>query len=74
MMVTSQKGMKIMVKSEAAGTSSKLFKERLPEKLEEASKREYELMGTDMETEYEGIDMVEEEKQVAELNEEETVI
>ena len=69
--VMSQKGTKIIVKSEIAGPSPKPFKERTPKKLEEASKREYELVGTDMETEYKGIDTVEEEKQVAELNEEE---
>ena len=71
-MVTSQKRLKIVVKSEAAETSSKPFKERPIEKTEEASKRYYKLVGTDMETEYEGIDMAEEERQVAELNEEET--
>ena len=64
--------MKIVVKSEAAGTSSKPFKERPIEKREEASKRDYKLVGTNMKTEYEGMDMAEEERQVAELNEEET--
>ena len=70
--VTSEKGTKIVVKSEIAGTSSKPFKNRPIEKTEEASKREYELVGTNMEMEYEGIDTVEEETQIAELNEEET--
>ena len=67
-MVTSQKGTKIVVKSGVAGMSIKPFKERPLEKIEEASKREYKLMGTDMETEYEEMDMAEEEKQVTELN------
>ena len=72
MTVTSEKGTKFTVKTELAASLSKPFKEREVEKVEEASKREYELVGTDMETEYEGIDTVEEEKQIAELNEEET--
>ena len=72
MMVTSQKGTKIVVKGEAVGTSSKPFKERPIEKTEEALKREYKLVGTNIETEYEGIDTAEEERQVVELNEEET--
>ena len=58
MTVTSKKGTKIIVKSEVAGLSSKPFKERAPKKFEEA-RREYELIGTDMETEYEEIDTAE---------------
>ena len=71
MTVTSEKGMEIIIKSEVAGLSTKPFKKRTPEKFEEASRREYELIGTDMETEYEEIDTAEEERQVAELNKEE---
>ena len=71
MRVMSEKGMKIIIKSEASGPSTKLFKERTSEKFEEASRSEYELIGTDMETEYEEIDTAEEERQVAELNKEE---
>ena len=69
--VTSKKGTKIIIKSEVTGPSTKQFKERTPEKIEEASKREYELIGTDMETEYEEIDTAEEERQVAELSKDE---
>ena len=69
--VMSEKGTKIIVKSEVAGPSTKPFKERTPEKFEEASRREYELIGTDIETEYEEIDTAEEERQVAELNKDE---
>ena len=71
MAVMSEKGTKIIIKSEAAGLSTKPFKERTPEKFEEASRREYELIGTNMETEYEEIDTAEEERQVAEFNKEE---
>ena len=39
--VMSEKGMKIVVKSEVAGMSSKSFKDRPMEKIEETSKREY---------------------------------
>ena len=54
------------------GPPTKQFKERTPEESgEEASKREYELIGTDMETEYEEIDTAEEERQVAELSKDE---
>ena len=70
MTVTSEKGTKIVVKSEIVGTSLKPFKDRPIEKTEEASKREYKLVGTNMETEYEGIDMAEEERQVVKLNKE----
>ena len=55
----SEKGTKIVIKSEAAGPSTKLFKERTLEKFEEASRREYELTGTGMETEYEEINTAE---------------
>ena len=51
--IMSKKGTKIIVKSEIAGPSSKPFKERAPKRFEEASRREYELIGTDMEMEYE---------------------
>ena len=71
MTVTCEKGMKTIIKSDVAGPSTKPFKERTPEKFEEASRREYELIGTDMETEYEEIDTAEEERQGTELNKEE---
>ena len=54
--VTSKKGTKIVVKSEIVGTSSKSFKDRPIEKIEEASKREYKVIGTDIEPEYDDLD------------------
>ena len=67
--VTSQKGTKIVVKSETVGPSSKPFKERTPEKVEEACQREYEIIGTDIEPEYDDIDTEEEKAQVDTLTE-----
>ena len=66
--VTSEKGTKIVVKSEIVGTSSKSFKDRPMEKIEEASKREYEVIGTDTEPEYDNLDTEEEKAQVKTLN------
>ena len=65
--VTSEKGTKIVVKNEIAGTSSRSFKDRPIEKIEEASKREYEVTGTDMEPEYDDLDTEEEKAQVETL-------
>ena len=62
--VISEKGTKIVVKSEIVGMSSKSFKDRHMEKIEEASKREYEVTGTDIEPEYDDLDMEEEKAQV----------
>ena len=56
MMVTSQKGTKIVVKSEIAGMSSKSFQDRPMEKIEEALRREYKVIGTDIEPEYDDLD------------------
>ena len=58
--VTSEKGTKIVVKSEITGTSSRSFKDRPIEKIEEASKRGYKVIGTDIEPEYDDLDMEEE--------------
>ena len=62
--VMSEKGMKIVVKSEVVGMSSKSFKDRSMEKIERASEREYEVIGTDIEPEYDNLDMEEEKAQV----------
>ena len=69
--VTSEKGTKIVIKSEIAGTSSKSFKDRPIEKIEEASKREYKVIGTDIEVEYDDLDREEEIAQVETLTENE---
>ena len=71
MMMTSQKGTKIVVKSEIVGTSSKSFKDRPMEKTEEASRREYEVIGMDIEPEYDDLDTEEEKVQVEALTENE---
>ena len=62
--VMSEKGTKIVVKSEIAGMSSKSFKDRPMEKIEEASKRVYKVIGTDIEPEYDELDTEEEKTQV----------
>ena len=49
----SEKGTKITVKTEAMGSTSKSFKERPIEKLDEVSNREYEIVRMDIEPEYE---------------------
>ena len=69
--VMSEKGTKIVVKSEIVGMSSKSFKDRPMEKIEEASKREYEVIGTDIEPEYDKLDREEEKAQVEMLTENE---
>ena len=70
MTVLSEKGKKIVIKTKAASTSRKPFKEQPIEHAEEASKRKYEVIGTDIETEYEEMD-TEEESEVKKLTEEE---
>ena len=62
--VISEKETKIVIKSEIVGTSSKSFKDRPMEKVEEASKRKYKVMGTDIEPEYDELDTEEEKVQV----------
>ena len=71
MTVLSEKGKKIVIKTEAASTSTKPFKGWPIEHVEEASKRKYEVIGTDIETEYEEMDTEEEESEVKKLTEEE---
>ena len=51
--VLSEKGKTIVIKSEVASSSTKPFKEQPIEHAEEASKRKYEVIGMDIETEYE---------------------
>ena len=56
MVVLSEKGREISIKTEAASSSMKLFEERPVEYEEEASKGKYEVNGTNIETEYEDMD------------------
>ena len=65
--VMSEKGVKIVVKSEIVGMPSKSFKDRPMEKMEEASKREYKVIGTDIEPEYDDLGTEEEKAQVKTL-------
>ena len=71
MVVLSEKGKKISIKTEVALSSMKPFEKWPVEHEEEASKRRYEAIGTDIETEYEEMDMGEEESEVRKLTEEE---
>ena len=71
MTVLSEKGKKIVIKTEVASSSMKPFKERPMEHVEEASKRKYEVIGMDIETEYEEMGTEEEESEVRKLTEEE---
>ena len=74
MVVFSEKGREISIKTEAASSSMKPFEERPVEHEEEASKRKYEVIGTDIETEYEEMDTEEEEREVRKLTREELEI
>ena len=62
MVVFSEKGRKISIKTEVASSSMKPFEERPVEHEEEASRRKYEVIGTNIETEYEEMDTEEEEQ------------
>ena len=62
---------KISIKTEVALSSMKPFERWPVEHGEEASKRKYELVGTDIETEYEEMDTKEEESEVRKLTKEE---
>ena len=70
MVVLSEKGKKISIKTEVASSSMKPFEKQPVEHEEEASKRRYEVIGTDIETEYEEMD-TEEESEVRKLTKEE---
>ena len=70
MVVLSEKGKKISIKIEVASSSMKPFEKQPVEHEEEASRRKYEVIGTDIETEYEKMD-TEEESEVRKLTKEE---
>ena len=70
MTVLSEKGKKIFIKTEVASSSMKPFKEQPIEHVEEVSKRKYEVIGMDIETEYEEMGTEEEESEVKKLTEE----
>ena len=74
MVVLSEKGKEISIKTEVASSSMKPFEERPVEYEEEASKRKYAVIGTNIETEYEEMDTEEEECEVIKLNKEELEI
>ena len=71
MVVLSEKGKKISIKTEAASSSMKPFEKWPVEHEEEASRRKYEVIGTDIETEYEEMNTKEEESEVRKLTKEE---
>ena len=71
MVVLSEKGRKISIRTEAASSSMKPFEEQPVEHEEEASRRKYEVVGTNIETEYEEMDTEEEERKVRKLTKEE---
>ena len=70
MVVLSEKGRKISIKTEVASSSMEPFEEQPVEHKEEASRRKYEVIGTDIETEYEDMN-TEEECEVRKLTKEE---
>ena len=74
MVVLSEKGKEISIKTEAASNSMKPFEEQPVEYKEEASKRKYEVIGTDIETEYQEMDTDEKECTVRKLTKEELEI
>ena len=71
MVVLSEKGKEISIKTEVASSSMKPFEDRPVEHEEEASKRKYEVIGTDTEMEYEDMDTEDEEREVRRLTKEE---
>ena len=74
MVVLSEKGKEISIKTEVASSSMKPFEERPIEHEEEASKRKYEVNGTDIEMEYEDMDTEDEEHEKRRLTKEELEI
>ena len=66
-----KKEKKISIKTEVASSSMKPFEKQPVEHEEEASKRKYEVIGTNIETEYEKMDTEEEESEVRKLTREE---
>ena len=71
MVVLSEKGKGISIETEVASSSVKPFEDRSIEHEEEASKGKYEVIGTDIETEYEEMDTEDEEREVRKLTKEE---
>ena len=74
MLVLSEKGREISIKTEVVSSSMKPFEEWPVEYEEEASKRKYEVIGTDIEMEYENMDTEDEECEVGKLTKEELEI
>ena len=74
MVVLSEKGKEISIKTEVASSSVKPFEDRSIEHEKEASKGKYEVIGTDIETEYEEMDTEDEERKVRKLTKEELEI
>ena len=74
MVVLSEKGKEISIKTEVASSSMKPFEDRPVEHEEEASKRKHEVIGTDIEMEYEEMDTKDEEHEVRRLTKEELEI
>ena len=74
MVVLSEKGKEISIKTKVALSSMKPFEDRPIEHEEEASKRKYEVIGTDIEMEYEEMDTEDEEHEVRRLTKEELEI
>ena len=73
MTVLSEKG-KITIKSEIATSLKEPFKECPIEMTEEAFKRKYKVIGTDIEPEHEDLDTAAEEEEVGKVNKEEKEI
>ena len=71
MVVLSEKGKKISIKTEVASSSMKPFERQPVAHEEEVLRRKYEVVGTDIETEYEEMDTEEEESEVRKLTKEE---
>ena len=74
MVVLSEKGKEISIKTEVTSSSVKPFEDRPVEHEEEASRRKYEVIGTDIEMEYEEMDTEDEEHEVRRLTKEELEI
>ena len=74
MEVLSEKGEEISIETEIASSSVKPFEDRSIEHEEETSKGKYEVIGTDIETEYEEMDTEDEEHEVRKLTKEELEI
>ena len=74
MVVLSEKGKEVSIKTKVASSSMKPFEDQPVEHEEEASKRKYEVIGTDIEMEYEDMDTEDEEHELRRLTKEELEI